>query len=523
MSANKLLILDKQPTLPIEWESHAGPAVIGKDILELFSGSMYIDPMSIFREYIQNAADSIDEACRNGMLGPKDRSRVEIKLTPLTRTVTIRDNGTGLPHNEFVERLIAIGGSKKKGTEARGFRGIGRLAGLGYCQELIFRSRVKGSSRVSELRWDCRQLRALLRDATFQGDLAAIINQTSKIGRVKSDNFPERFFEVELCGVVRHGNDQLLNSNAVEAYLAEVAPVPFAPEFRFGSMIVDLLRTHLLLNDIEIYINDSEHPVYRPHRNNLPLGESKSDSFTELQPIHIPAVDGGVAAAGWILHHGYIGSLPQSAPIRGLRTRSGNMQIGAGDILQGLYSEPRFNGWTVAEVHVLDKRLVPNGRRDHFEQNVHLRNLENYLSPYAREISSRCRTNSAKRKLMRDFNRNRGLIDELIEILEQGGLNRSDRAGIANKIQQTLDLMERITNRNTLDNQTKLELTSTLVSLRNSLTEIIDTLPTNNPLAHFPAGKRRAYEKIIGLIYECSSNQMVAKTLVDKVIAKLTE
>src|SRR5581483_6474732 len=124
---------------------------------------------------------------------------------------------------------------------------------------------------------------------------------------------------------------------------------------------------------------------------------------------------------------------------------------------------------------------------------------------------------------MRDFNRNRGLIDELIEILEQGGLNRSDRAGIATKIQQTLDLMERITNRNTLDNQTKLELTSTLVSLRNSLTEIIDTLPTNNPLAHFPVGKRRAYEKIIGLIYECSSNQMVAKTLVDKVIAKLTE
>jgi len=36
--------------------------VVGKDILELVSGGMYIDPMSMIREYIQNAVDSIDEA-----------------------------------------------------------------------------------------------------------------------------------------------------------------------------------------------------------------------------------------------------------------------------------------------------------------------------------------------------------------------------------------------------------------------------------------------------------------------------
>ena len=31
--------------------------VVGKDILELVSSSMYIDPLTIYREYIQNAAD----------------------------------------------------------------------------------------------------------------------------------------------------------------------------------------------------------------------------------------------------------------------------------------------------------------------------------------------------------------------------------------------------------------------------------------------------------------------------------
>ena len=71
----------------------------------------------------------------------------------------ITDNGTGIAHGEFVNRLTAFGASKKRGRGARGFRGVGRLAGIGYCQELIFRSRIPGERKVSEIRWDCRKLK----------------------------------------------------------------------------------------------------------------------------------------------------------------------------------------------------------------------------------------------------------------------------------------------------------------------------------------------------------------------------
>ena len=36
--------------------------VVGKDILDLLTGSMYVDPLNVYREYIQNAADAIDLA-----------------------------------------------------------------------------------------------------------------------------------------------------------------------------------------------------------------------------------------------------------------------------------------------------------------------------------------------------------------------------------------------------------------------------------------------------------------------------
>ena len=33
--------------------------LVGKDILELLSGAMYVNPLNLFREYVQNSADSI--------------------------------------------------------------------------------------------------------------------------------------------------------------------------------------------------------------------------------------------------------------------------------------------------------------------------------------------------------------------------------------------------------------------------------------------------------------------------------
>ena len=70
--------------------------VIGRDVLELVSSAMYVDPMSIYREYIQNAADAVDAARKDGTLGTDELGRVDIEVDVATRTVRIRDNGSGI-------------------------------------------------------------------------------------------------------------------------------------------------------------------------------------------------------------------------------------------------------------------------------------------------------------------------------------------------------------------------------------------------------------------------------------------
>src|SRR6185312_11946635 len=118
------------------------------------SGAMYVDPLTIYREYVQNAADAIDEARANGWLSADEPGAVTFRLDPDTRSVLIRDNGAGIPVREAASRLLAIGASAKRGTSARGFRGVGRLAGLAYARQLTFRTRSCGDTEILELRWD---------------------------------------------------------------------------------------------------------------------------------------------------------------------------------------------------------------------------------------------------------------------------------------------------------------------------------------------------------------------------------
>src|SRR5437870_1108642 len=78
--------------------------VIGRDVLELVSSAMYVDPITIYREYVQNAADAVDEARRHGMLAADEPGRVDIEINPSTRSVRVRDNGAGIAAADFVRR-----------------------------------------------------------------------------------------------------------------------------------------------------------------------------------------------------------------------------------------------------------------------------------------------------------------------------------------------------------------------------------------------------------------------------------
>ena len=118
--------------------------VIGASVLETLTTGMYTDAVIIYREYIQNACDAIDQALREGLLSEKRAGRVHICLDPAKRCVSIEDNGAGVPSAKFRSTVGDIANSAKDMMQDKGFRGIGRLAAHAYCRKLFYSSTAVG-------------------------------------------------------------------------------------------------------------------------------------------------------------------------------------------------------------------------------------------------------------------------------------------------------------------------------------------------------------------------------------------
>jgi hypothetical protein len=188
----------------------------------------------------------------------------------------------------------------------------------------------------------------------------------------------------------------LLNEQLISRYLAQVSPVPFAPEFSFAAEIGKRLATYS--HRVPIDLTVAGEAVHRPYRDELVFpATSHKLRIEDIEFLEFPDVDGATGAVAWIAHHEYVRSIPPTLGIRGLRARYGDLQVGESNLFDDCFKECRFNGWSVGEIHVFDRRIVPNARRDNFEVNHHYYNLLVQLGPLAAAITQRCRSASVSR------------------------------------------------------------------------------------------------------------------------------
>lgn len=366
--------------------------MVGGDVVRLITAGMYDDPLVIYREYLQNAADSVASLGRGG-------GTVTVSIDPLESRVTITDDGAGLPPRDAASRLVGVGNSTKNPAVDRGRRGVGRLAALAFAEDVHFTTRSRASESVTRVSWHGRVLREMDLERI---DAVAAVEACTTIKSLPDDSWPSRFFHVSVDGVTRHAASTVLNQDLVRSYISEVCPVPFGPPFPLAVDINDFLSRHTEHFVMDVFLDGAERPIKRPFGKAIPLTDSYAAPFEQLEKRHIPQIDGdSPAAVLWLAHTPYSGSIPRRLGVRGLRARVGNIQIGSDDIFSHLFLETRFNGWCVGEVHILDSRIVPNARRDYFELGPHLRNLENHIGAIAQEVSSRCRSASSHRNRLR--------------------------------------------------------------------------------------------------------------------------
>ena len=125
--------------------------VFGKNIIEMLMFNMYDECKVIYREYIQNSFDAIQEAVARNLLPNVNNGIVNVEVDAKHRTVTIRDNGTGISLEKAPSALLNIAASEKDGYVQAGQYGVGRLVGAGFCSRLVFRTKASGEKEGTEV------------------------------------------------------------------------------------------------------------------------------------------------------------------------------------------------------------------------------------------------------------------------------------------------------------------------------------------------------------------------------------
>jgi hypothetical protein len=382
---------------------------IGYQMLDIITSGMYDDPLMVYREYIQNAVDSIDTAIQEGKLHSGE-GRISILISGLHRSLSIEDNGEGISESNAKTVLLDLGCSPKDGSAQRGFRGIGRLGGLAYCDLLRFETRSSDEKVVTVVEWDKKCLDDSSKRTNRKTSLVNIIDGITRIfTRKPSEKDPQHFFRVQMENVQKFHDDKLMNTKMIMEYLSQVAPVPYDnAKFSFAERLDKYFSVISGYRGYNITINGER--ILRPYSNRIQISDAVTDEIGDIECFEFSTTDGKPLALGWYAKTNFKASMPPQVTMRGIRVRHGNLEVGDEYFLSPFFKEHRFATWNIGEIQLYDHKIKPNARRDGFEQTPEYERFLEQASVLGRQLSTFCRRYSIERSL------NQRVQNKLIDI-----------------------------------------------------------------------------------------------------------
>ena len=341
---------------------------------------------------------------RSGVLKEAE-ARIEISIDTERNQIVVRDNGVGIPASTARAHLSNVGHSTKTLDNNIGFRGIGRLHGIAYCDNVIFRTSYAGEAIATEVRFNARDLRELMAPMMRRDDRAEDILYACTYVSTPDESKESHYFEATLSNVSAEV-PQLLSFTEIQDYLSQVAPVDFDTPFGWGPKIKSWAKEQQLnINSVPIIIRSGgakERYIYKPYKMRYKPLRDKSDGSKapdiEIDDVAFYPTDGSTERGFWIWYSksNLIGQIGDKSAA-GLRLRKHNMCVGGTARLDELLKESRFNRYFIGEVHVTSVDCIPNARRDGFEDTEAWARIRQELTAFMHDREKEVRNESKSR------------------------------------------------------------------------------------------------------------------------------
>lgn len=358
--------MSNQDLKPIDFEPY-----FGGFILETLTIGMYDESRNAIREYLQNAFDSIQKAIDKNYISSSE-SKVEVSI--LGNKMIILDNGIGIPSSIAASTLVSIGASRKNYSQEAGFRGIGRLAGIAFSDVVQFRTKAKGDTKETIVKFEALNLRkSMSPNSSLHVSLSELLRNHVKTSYTYGNNPDEHYFEVILEGFSIAAPVECSDFSRLYSFISQVAPVPYRSEFSFkDKLAVESKNRNFEIEEINVFIKQSKEDigaqVFKPYGDKYVVKDTPS-------PISDFKFCNGKHWWGWVGSSNDPGAF-KSEESRGIRVRVRNIQIDGTQIIGNIFAElpgrtsyDRFNDWYIGEIFINPSFLVPNARRDAFEDD----------------------------------------------------------------------------------------------------------------------------------------------------------
>ena len=504
--------------------------LIGKDVIESLTLGMYEDCRFIYREYVQNAANQVDKAVAEGLMN-KGEEHIQIEIDPENRSIIIEDNATGIAEANVVPILRNIAHSTKQRGVDKGFRGIGRLGGLGYCANLRFETSFKGEPVKSIMKWDAELLKFIINDRDNQEEAVEVLERVTETNTYK-EREDAHYFRVVMEDVT---SDDLLDVKSVTDYLSMVAPVDINSRFIFRSKIREYMKeNNLSLDTYNIYINDTQ--IYKPYTNYIYEdnhgGKKQVDDILDVDFLMEKDENDEIIYWGWYSLSRLNGQMKPLNIARGIRLRKSNIQIGDEEICKKFFTkteDQRYSFYYFGEIHAVSKDLIPNSRRDYFGENPACTEFERLIKQDFLDLREMCYDASKFRSSKKTIAKESELREKIDEKDKTGYTSKQEKENLnkqfeeyQKKASQARKQLENVTNKlNTPEKKEEPEQQKTNRPQQPANNQQEKTkFRTDNPIY---SQYSKQEKKLIGRIYTAISNAITEELFRDALINKIEE
>lgn len=334
---------------------------IGKQQMEQYMGGLYESPMVVFREYIQNACDAVEDALSAGLIQERKKSTISVNISKYNRSICIEDRGIGIKSDEIGPRLVDVASSKK--VDRAGQYGIGRLNGASYCDKIVYETSFAGEPVKSTLEWDVKKAREIC-NSDEEPTVEEIIDAVTHKLPDEPENEEAHYCKVTLVNV---NNDDLLDEDKAMTYIAQIVPVDYSTEFKD-----ELIKPSLEIDANKEYKDRfSNLWIYKISVNGIPVEKSyvsvTEDNKFKFRTLHCFKIydskNDEELAWGWFALNTSSTQMNE-VPFSKIRARIHNYQIGRADYLSYLFPSDVSASYFIGELHLTHPGLQPSSTRD---------------------------------------------------------------------------------------------------------------------------------------------------------------